>query len=1471
MRVTSTLRDLKSNFVEILLRFPPSGLVLLLFLTVSPHIFAEGIININHYSSADGLSDNRITTIIKDREGFVWLASWAGINRFDGNRFTAYKSNPGDYSSLKSNRIDEIKEDLTSSFLWVKAYDNRVYRFDKRKHTFTSLHELIKDEKFKNYQFSRILAVSYGKVWLKTTKDAVVVIDDAGGNHPSFNELSFLNDSSQKMHFFYLDKHEFAWISNERGLFLVKQSPDCSYKITQYAAKHDNPFKIIAEDLEGNMWVSHARGSIIKVDTLFTRKSEINVAEGLIYDIKMSKNGEQLLYTTSAGQLWASDKGGNTQLLSRMPDKSPLYSIYEDSNHGLWIESERYGITKFNPKSGSLIGLYTAKSHNFKPWLRNCTFFEDLNRQVWVSIRGDKISFYDKKKEQLVEFKLNIEGLDRSFSRRVQGVFYDPNGVLWITTENGGLDRIILKGGLFHQNFIQPGHTNALESEVRGIFIDSKDRLWVSTKSGKLSLHSKGIVQQDILGKDFNPTGGIYCITQDNKGLYWLGSKGGGVYLVEEREGQFHIINHFLNSPADNITHRSEVYSILPDKKGRVWVATYGGGLVLLSPQGKSYEVITSENGLKGYPIESYAKLRYLNMDAKGNLWIGSSEGLILFNPDEQNEQRLRFKIYKKEAGNLESLGGNDIQFIYRDYKDEMWVLTSSGGLNRAIGNNPLDTLTFRNYSKKNGFSSDYLLACIEGVDKNLWISTRNGISKFSLVNHKIQNYSYNDGLYETIFSESSVARFKDGRIVFGNVLGYLIFNSEELNTKKEKGNLVFTNFQVNSEDAVPDKGQFFPSDINYLSEVVLGHDQNVVGIEFAMLQSTSAIRQNFVYRLLGYDNVWRNSEGQNKVVYTNLPPGIYTFQVRSQNGELFEGVSSRSLKIEILPPLWKTWWAYIGYALLLALLLLFIKRTAATILSLRQGIAIEKRLAEAKLNFFTQISHELRTPLTLIINPLEEIIHNERLSAKGKSYARIIRDNSRRMVRLVNQVLDLRKVSSGKAVLKMQNVDVVAFVNLILDYFEDYLSGKNIKVAIQSSAPKIIAALDIDKLETVLYNIIANAIKFSPEGGKIHLNIALNKAGDRLLIEIVDEGPGVNDDELNRIFQLYYRGESSAGTEIKGTGIGLALSKELVELHKGQIFAKNATGKGLKVVVELPYQAAEHEQEFAQEPQLMPFAQAQPVFDEEAEGDETTTPDKDKKHILIVEDNPDLRIFLNNKFEGFYQVDVASDGEEGLQKAIATLPDLILSDIMMPKLNGIQMLNKLKNNSVTSHIPVILLTAKNTVESHIESLKYGADYYLPKPLDMRLLLSAVNNILLQRKKFFSNIIEKHAHTGVVEDIKENPIITEFDKEFLEKVIKVVEENIENSDFNIDAIADIIGMSRSGFFKKFKSLTNMAPVDFLRDTRLEKGKELFDKGYVNVSEVAYSVGFNPKYFSTCFKAKNNISPKEYIKKCQGTK
>lgn len=549
---------------------------------------------------------------------------------------------------------------------------------------------------------------------------------------------------------------------------------------------------------------------------------------------------------------------------------------------------------------------------------------------------------------------------------------------------------------------------------------------------------------------------------------------------------------------------------------------------------------------------------------------------------------------------------------------------------------------------------------------------------------------------------------------------------------------------------------------------------------------------------------------------------------------------------------------------------LFFIRRYALAMIRLRHKIAVEQKLAALKMHFFTNVSHELRTPLTLIVNPLESVAKKGNLTPEMSSYIDVARKNASRMVRFINQLLDLRKVQSDKATLRISRLEMVTFVKKIAEHFTEAARSKRIHLEVIADQKECIAWVDAEKLDVVVYNLVANAIKFTPEGRSIKILINSLADAHHFSIAVHDQGLGVPKDKLEQIFDLFQEGEHTNGRELKGTGIGLALSREFVQLHGGKIWAENNADGGLTVTVKLK-SGSEHfkqkEVSFVDVPQTVPVVE-KPIEQQILSQieDNGSTQNQEAPLVLLVEDNDELRTFIKAQLSKHYRVETAKDGEEGLQKAIQLVPDLIVSDIMMPKMDGLQMLDKVKNEVTTSHIPVVLLSAKYSIESQIEGLRYGADHYITKPFNNEFLIASIDNLLHQRKKLFDALVEKKK---AIELSPEPVVITSRDETFLKEVIKVVEAKMEDPDFNIDSVAETMAFSRTNFYKKFKSLTTLTPMEFVRDMRLQRAKQYLDAGGHNISEVAYLTGFsNPKYFSTCFKEKYHVSPSDYVRSRQ---
>jgi len=1269
-----------------------------------------------------------------------------------------------------------------------------------------------------------------------------------------------------------LAAHSFKaiWIGTQGGLAcLTKDEHGIFRSRTSDAANYAHLSFTAAAESGDRLFFTTSQGKLIIYNKLSHTVSALPVSNSSLNGILLARNGKLLYTTTSSGSLVSIDISDLRLTTAEYNRNVPLYSLYEDQKGNLWIEPDQQGIIRFDPSTHGFKNYVQPNDskHNYAG--NHFKVFEDKNGTLWTIMKGGGFGYYDKATDNVAYFYNKPNSPDHRFSNIVTVLYYDTDGVLWLHSDQRGIEKIIFQPNEFTQHLLMDPWMFKSDNEVRGLLCDRKSRIWAGTKSGSLYLFDHGRAVQNIfVNLPANGLGSVYTIMQDHKGAVWLGTKADGLYRadpVNAGETSYRL-THYSSDPNDSNTISSnEIYAIQEDNEGRIWVGTFDEGLNLAVQKPIGLSFLRFKDLPVGYP-RSFDKIRCMAIDKAGTLWLGTTNGLALLTTNAKNQ----FKVYTygKKPGDITSLGNNDIQYIFQDSGNRMWLATCGGGLNMAKGDPLSGQLSFKVYTTKDGLPNDYLLSCTEDANHHLWVATQSGLSRFDLSNNRFQNYNSYDGVPNIAFSEASCQRMKDGQLLFGTIKGYLSFDPNDIRDYPIVSNMVFTNLQINNADAKADlAGSALKSNINNASEVTLNYHQNVFSIDYAVLDYRGNNKQTYMYRLSGFDTLWHDNQNQRRATYTNLPPGNYVFEVKCVNSDLYKNIPFKRVNITILPPPWRTWWAYVLYAIAAVFIFEVIRRTGLTMLRLRHRITVEQKLTELKVKFFTNISHELRTPLTLILNPLDAIAKGEKLSLQGKEYLNIAQRNANRMTRFINQLLDLRKVQSGKAKLNLAPVDLVSFVKEIGEYFEELAREKDIKLNINSEAAIIYGQLDTDKIETVLYNLISNAYKFTPVGKEININISNDVKSGHIIIEVVDQGTGVAPAELQDIFELYYEGDHTKEGQLKGTGIGLALSKELIELHHGIITAKNNTDGGLSVSVKFPLVKAVHSgtDQVVTEDQPVTFSRSADVttagYAEKVMVDTAHAP-----LVLLVEDNTDMREFLKEQLSSMYRVEVAENGEEGFKKALQIKPDIVLSDIMMPKMDGIQMLDKLKNEVQSSHIPVILLSAKSAIESQIEGISYGADYYITKPFNNEFLLAAIANILSRRKKLAEWLINDKR---TIDLSPGEIIITSKDENFLKNVIKIVEEKMADADFNIDTVAGMMNMGRTSFFGKFKSLTQMAPVEFVREMRLKRAKQYFDSdstNSINIAEIAYTVGFNnAKYFSTCFKARYNLSPSDYLK------
>ncbi|WP_169311998.1 hybrid sensor histidine kinase/response regulator transcription factor [Pseudopedobacter saltans] len=1429
-----------------------------------------------HYSTEHGLSHDGVLCIKEDSEGFIWLGTWDGINRYDGNNFKTYKARPGDNSFLKNNKIRDIIEDKIG-YLWVKTYDRKVYRFDKAREEFLPVIKSNKGESLEHIFIDKVIPVSNGDVWLTTEDNGVLcVLDKGNGDIDVVNynsEKSFFGNSN--VNFIYEDQQHRVWFGTKNGLIcLVKNGKKyVSYLAPKTRSYGSNlNFTKVSSNSNGKLFFSTSNGFLVEYNPEFKAFYAKKVVDADILDILVSKTGNVYLTARKQGLIIYNHikssfryehDGGNT-----------YYWIYEDRTGNIWLEPEKAGVVLYKPSTQSFYPFVHNKEDNL-PYVaksrqgndKSFNVFEDANNLLWVCLKGGGFGYYDKNANKLNYFYNNPEEKNKLFTNNIVTAYSDKRGVLWFCTRNGGINKVVFSPNNFEYKQLTKNPSNKFENEVRALFQDSDDKIWITNKLGGLSVYKGEKIE--VVDENQN-LGSIYCITEDRNKNIWIGTKGQGLLKLQPKNESRtkYKVSRYTNEPGDLTSlSNNQIYSVVEDQTGQLWIGTFGGGINLLIEERGRVKFKNINNSFKNYPKHTFNVIRHIIQGPDKNIWLATTDGILRFNPNE-NPDYSKFRPTVKIPGDKNSLGNNDVQYLYQSSDNEVWAGTFGGGLNRVI-NDPKtlnDELKFKVYTKEQGLPNDIILSLVEDNNKNLWIATENGVSRLDIKNELFRNYDTYDGLPRTGLSEAACFRSNKGEIYFGCTNGYISFYPDKIVNEQFPANIAFTGIQLYNKDIdIKEPSSPLKSSINYADNIILNYNQDVLTFEYSVLDYRVPNNVSYAYILEGYDKNWHFVKNQRKATYTKIPPGSYTFRVKTVNNYYFENSPEKSISIKVNNPWWLSGWALLCYIFLSIIFLEIARRIVFTMIRLKNKVVVEERMTELKMQFFTNISHELRTPLTLIVNPLLKLKKTESLSDKGIKYLEVANKNADRMIRFVNQLLDFRKIQTQNLKLRIEKVELIGFMSGLLGHFVDILEEKEIALKLSSSAEEIFVWCDRDKMDIVFFNIISNAIKFTPKGKKIF--VKLEKREGKVSVQIIDEGIGINMDKIEDIFKLYYAGDNQQDKAFKGTGIGLAISKEIVSLHRGVIKASKNTDQGMTFTIELLEGNLHFDtNDLLDENKWSKPDAKQIIYDRSSLKVEETDKEQSKDQLpklLLVEDNMELRSFMVDQFKDTYNIGEAENGKEGYLKAIELVPDAIISDVMMPEMDGIQMLEKIKNDVVTSHIPIILLTAKSTIEDQIKGLSYGADFYVTKPFHADYIKYLLENLLKSRQQVVANILDKPT---VLKLEPSEVVITSKDEAFLRNVIQVVEEKMSDQEFNIETVANSMAMGRTTFYKKLKSLTNMTPVEFVRDIRLKRGRQLLATGELTVSEIAYQIGFNSSgYFSTCFKEKYNISPSDYLK------
>ena len=1004
--------------------------------------------------------------------------------------------------------------------------------------------------------------------------------------------------------------------------------------------------------------------------------------------------------------------------------------------------------------------------------------------------------------------------------------------------------------------------------------------------------------------------GTAYFIMQDSKGIIWIATKGNGLVRAEQTSptGLSYKLTRYQHDANDMYSlSDNNVYCVYEDHHGRIWAATFAGGINYIS-QGEHGETvfINHRNNLKGYPIDVCYKARFITSDNNGRLWVGTTTGTVAFDENFKKPEDIQFHHFSRVPNDTKSLSNNDVHWIIATQQKELYLATFGGGLNKLISISEDGHGEFKSYSVLDGLSSDVLLSIREDHKQNLWISTENGICKFVPSGERFENYDERSISFRVRFSEAASTLTSGGDMLFGTSNGLFMFTPDSIRKSSYVPPVVFSKLMVANEDVIPGEKSILKVDLDDTQELVLSHDENIFSVQYAALDYTNPQNIQYAYILDGFEKQWTFADRQRSVTYTNLPKGDYIFRVRSTNSDGVWVDNERILNITILPSFWETPLAYVLYVCFVLLIIFVAVYILFTIYRLKHEVSVEQQISDIKLRFFTNISHELRTPLTLIAGPVEQVLKNDKLPADAREQLVVVERNTNRMLRLVNQILDFRKIQNKKMKMQVQQLNVVAFVRKIMDNFESVAEEHNIDFLFQTEKEALNLWVDADKFEKIVFNLLSNAFKYTPNGKMI--TVFIREDEGTVSVGVQDQGIGIAE---NKRKSLFVRFENLVDKNIfnqASSGIGLSLVKELVEMHKATISVDSRLGEGSCFKVDF-LKGKEHYNssvEFILEDSVAPLSMER-IVDiansslqteaaiadapdlEVSAAKEEAEESSSKELMLLVEDNQELRSFLRSIFASTYRVVEASDGMEGWSKALKYLPDIIISDVMMPEKDGIEMTRELRADMTTSHIPIILLTAKTTIESKLEGLEYGADDYITKPFSATYLQARVENLLMQRKKlqnFYRDSLTHvtvsetpvaqgetltvHASTGPESSAAEEPAMPEMspnDRKFMDKLVDLMEQNMDNGELVVDDLVRELAVSRSVFFKKLKTLTGLAPIEFIKEMRIKRAAQLIETGEFNMTQISYMVGINdPRYFSKCFKAQVGMTPTEYREK-----
>jgi signal transduction histidine kinase/ligand-binding sensor domain-containing protein/AraC-like DNA-binding protein len=1359
----------------------------------------------SHLTVSDGLPHNQVNCIYKDKKGFVWFGTMAGLARFDGYSFKLYQHRSSDHTTIGDNDIRSIGEGPAGK-LWVE---------------------------------SRIGLQIYDPMADRFIPDLVDELKKI--NIPENSIRSVRNDRAD----------EYWFISRKTGLYHYNPKT----RTTEYvrhisgdkATISASPVIDLRFGPQNEAWIIHVDGLLEKIDRTTKRVTQ------------------------------------RVQVLSKyIGIENDTYKIFIDNQGDLWVYDSMFspGVFRIEPESGKVTNINKKSSPLRLSSNIVSGIIQDDKDRIWIATNHGGLTIIDKFKLQVNYVSSRGDSEQSIGQNNISSIYYDNIGTVWIGTYKRGVS-------YYHPGTIKFGvirHSKSSESliynDVNGFVEDKVGNLWIATNGKGLSYYNRKLKTFTTYQNKSSDPGSlahdaVVCTYLDQSGKLWIGTYSGGLDCYDGKT-----FVHFKHNPA-NPTSISDnrISAIFEDSSSRFWVSTMGGGINLFDKRTKQFKPFT----LQGKHLNSNYVFCVLE-DSKRNIWFGTGYGLNVL-PYKSG----KFLSIINAGENKNSLINNTINCLREDSKGNIWIGTREGLSIYNPGRK-----TFTGYTIADGLPDNNIQEMEIDKAGNIWLSTSNGLSKATVVykpklSLNFTNFDDADGLQGKEFNRNASLRLSTGELVFGGPNGFNIFDPSKIKTNRYKNSVYFTDLQLFNKSVkvgeVIDGDVILTQSILDTKEILLKSHQNVFTIAFAALNYIEPGKVKHQYMMEGFDRTWNTADNDvRKATYTNLDPGEYTFAVRASAPEGGWTEQPVELRVRILPPFYKSTWAYTLYLLAILGLLYLIRRRgidklktqfAAEQEKLEVQRLIEQEKAEAqriieqerletrryreldalKIKFLTNISHEFRTPLSLILAPVDKLLKQNSENPKALDQIGMVKRNARRLLHLVNQLLDFRKMQLKELKLQKRSGDLVKFVKEIAFSFRDIAEQKNIQLSFNSGYEELIISFDHDKVERILFNLLSNAFKFTLENGKVSVTVDVTN-DSQVELKVRDTGIGIEKDKQDKIFESFFQSEIPDSIINQGTGIGLSIAKEFACLHGGDILLDSEINSGSCLTVIFPIVRISKEEKAEELIEEIIVGEKQPVG---AMKPADTDGSSKKLTVLIVEDDADFRFYLKDNLKENYNVIEAGNGKDGWQKALFYHPSIVVTDITMPEMDGIALCKKIKSDARTFHIPIILLTAIAGEESQLQGLGSGANDYMRKPFSFEILQIKVRNILNQQQSF-RKTYQKQVEVNPAEvDIESE------DEKFLQEAIQIIEKNISNSNFSVDELSSLLCVSRVTLYTRILTFTGKTPLEFLKSYRLKRAIQLLERGDFTISQVGYKVGFKTaRNFAKSFKAEFNVNPSKYL-------